>query len=252
MTASYMALALPQTRTVLFLAAPFIGSLLGVLVLRLPRGEPVAVARSHCETCRQVLDARDLVPLLSFAVQGGRCRRCGARIGWFHPGVELAAITVVLWATTVDEGDRLIAGCVLGWLLLALGTCDWRSYKLPDALTLPLILLGLSATWWLHPEQITDHALATACGYLGFRVLAWSYRRWRGYDGLGQGDAKLLAGSGAWLGLVALPNVILLAAIAGLAMAATLRLCGRTMTTRSMLPFGPCLALATWLIWSYG
>jgi leader peptidase (prepilin peptidase)/N-methyltransferase len=123
---------------------------------------------------------------------------------------------------------------------------------LPDALTLPLILLGLSATWLLDPEQVTDHALATACAYLGCRSFAFAYRRLRGHDGLGQGDAKLLAASGAWLGLAALPNVVLVAAIAGLGMAAVSWLSGKAVTARTMLPFGPCLALATWLIWLQG
>jgi leader peptidase (prepilin peptidase)/N-methyltransferase len=237
---------------VLLLSAPFIGSLLGVLAIRLPRGEPVVVARSRCETCRHVLDARDLVPLLSYAVQRGRCRRCGAMIGWFHPAMELAAVAVVLSAVAIDDGDHLIAGCTLGWMLLALGICDWRSYQLPDALTLPLILMGLLATWLLDREQVTDHALATACAYLGCRSFAWAYQRLRGYDGLGQGDAKLLAAAGAWLGLAALPDVVLVAAITGLAMAAALRVSGKAVTARTMLPFGPCLALATWLIWLQG
>ena len=74
----------------------------------------------------------------------------------------------------------------------------------------------------------------------------------RGRDGLGQGDAKLLAASGAWLGVAALPNVVLFAAVAGLAMAAVLSLGGKVLTARTMLPFGPCLALATWLIWLQG
>jgi leader peptidase (prepilin peptidase)/N-methyltransferase len=238
--------------TVLLLSAPFIGSLLGVLAIRLPRGEAVVVARSRCETCRQVLQPRDLVPLLSYAVQRGRCRQCGAMIGWFHPAMELAAIAVALSAMAIDAGDRLIAGCMLGWMLLGLGICDWRSYRLPDALTLPLILLGLLASWLLDRDQITDHALATACAYLGCRVFAWAYRRLRGHDGLGQGDAKLLAASGAWLGLAALPNVVLFAAVAGLALAALSWLCGKALTARTMLPFGPCLALATWFIWLQG
>ncbi len=237
---------------VLLVSAPFIGSLLGVLITRLPRGEPVVVSRSRCDSCLHVLQARDLVPLLSFVVRRGRCRRCGVVISWFHPTIELAAIAVVLSALAIDTGDRLIAGCTLGWILLALGIYDWRSCQLPDVLTLPLILLGLLATWWLDAEQMTDHALATACAYMGCRAVAWVYKRLRGLDGLGQGDAKLLAASGAWLGLAALPNVVLFAAIAGLAMAGALWLRGKALTARTMLPFGPCLALATWLMWLQG
>jgi leader peptidase (prepilin peptidase)/N-methyltransferase len=76
--------------------------------------------------------------------------------------------------------------------------------------------------------------------------------RLRGREGLGQGDAKLLAAAGAWLGAVALPQVILVAALSALLVAAALRLSGRTMHAHSALPFGPFLALAIWALWLFG
>jgi leader peptidase (prepilin peptidase) / N-methyltransferase len=237
---------------ILLAMAPIIGSFLGVLILRLPRGEAVGFARSHCESCGHRLAPRELIPIVSYALQRGKCRHCDAPIGWSHPAIELAAVTVVAWAATTDGGGRLIAGCVLGWCLLALAACDWRSYRLPDRLTLPLILLGLAATWWLQPDLVADHALAAALGYIGFRGVAWLYRRLRGREGLGQGDAKLLAGAGAWLGVIALPYAVLGGALLGLLLAGLLWVQGRALSARTMLPFGPCLALATWLIWLYG
>jgi leader peptidase (prepilin peptidase)/N-methyltransferase len=137
-------------------------------------------------------------------------------------------------------------------MLLALSVCDWENTVLPDALTLPLLLFGLVANSWLWPPSITDHALAAALGYLAFRILAVLYRRLRGREGLGGGDAKLLAAAGAWLGVAALPWVVLGAAIAGIALAGGLALSGRRVTGRTILPFGPCLAIAIWLVWLYG
>lgn len=236
----------------MLLLGPIVGSFLGVLIRRLPRGRPVALARSACESCGTVLTAWDLVPLVNYGLQRGRCRHCGAAIGRFHPAIELAAIGVALWAMTIDNGDWLIADCVLGWVLLALAVCDWRSYSLPDALTLPLILLGLAATWYLRPGELTAHALAAALAYMAFRALSWLYRRLRGRDGLGQGDAKLLAAAGAWVGLVALGDVVLVAAAIGLLLAVILALrAGRPLSGQTVLPFGPCLAFATWVVWLY-
>jgi leader peptidase (prepilin peptidase) / N-methyltransferase len=236
----------------MLLLAPIIGSFLGVLIRRLPCGRPVVFTRSACESCGTVLTTRDLIPLMSYALQRGRCRHCSAAIGQFHPGIELAAIGVVLWAMTTDDGDWLIADCVLGWILLALAVCDWRSYRLPDALTLPLILLGLAATWWLRPEELTAHALAAALAYTAFRALAWLYRRLRRREGLGQGDAKLLAAAGAWVGLAPLGDVVLAAAAIGLLLAVNLAVrAGRRLSGQTVLPFGPCLAFATWLVWLY-
>ena len=71
----------------------------------------------------------------------------------------------------------------------------------------------------------------------------------RGREGLGRGDAKLLAAAGAWVGVRALPQVVLAAALAGLVAAACLRLAGVRLGAQSALPFGPFLALATWLVW---
>ena len=231
------------------LAAPFIGSFLGVIVRRLPEGGPIALGRSHCEGCGTALGARDLVPLISWLASGGRCRCCGRALGWFYPGIELAALAVALVAAAADSGARIWLDCVLGWWLLALGWIDIRRWLLPDALTLPLVIAGLAAALAFDPEGLTERAFGAAAGYLGLRTVAILYRALRGREGLGQGDAKLLAAAGAWVGLRALPQVVLVAALAGLFAAACLRLAGVRLGAQSALPFGPFLALATWLVW---
>lgn len=234
------------------LVAPFIGSFLGVLIRRLPEGSPIARGRSHCDACGATLRVRDLVPVLSWVAAGRRCRYCGQPLGWFYPGVELAALAVALASVLIDGGQRAWLDCLLGWWLLALGWIDLRCWLLPDALTLPLILAGLSTAFVFNPDQLTDRALGAALGYLSLIAIAALYRRLRGREGLGGGDAKLLAASGAWLGAAALPQVILLAALSALAAAGCLRLAGVRLGIQSALPFGPFLALATWVLWLLG
>ncbi len=244
------------------LAAPFVGSFLGVLITRLPTGAPVALARSACPRCGTPLGGRDLVPLASFLVLRGRCRHCRAPIGWFHPAIELAAVAVAVWAVlatptawgtsaalATSTTGRLWAACGLGWTLLALAWIDWTQLLLPDVLSLPLLLVGLTLTLAWDPDQLTDHALAAMVGYLSFQCLGFGYRRLRGRDGLGGGDAKLIAAAGAWCGLAALPFVILGSAVFGLLAAMGLVLTGRGVTARTQIPFGPCIALAFWLAW---
>src|ERR1700730_10084193 len=210
----------------LVLASPFIGSFLGVLIQRLPDGAPIARGRSRCDACGTPLRARDLVPLFSWLVADGRCRYCRQPLGWFYPGVELAAMAIALACVLIGGGQRAWLDCLLGWWLLALGWIDLRCWLLPDALTLPLIIAGLAASFIFNPDQLTERALGAALGYLSLMAIAVLYRALRGREGLGGGDAKLLAASGAWVGAAALPQVILLAALSALAAGAGLRVAG--------------------------
>jgi leader peptidase (prepilin peptidase) / N-methyltransferase len=235
------------------LAAPFVGSFLGVLIIRLPSRAPIAMARSACPRCGTPLGALDLVPLFSFVALRGRCRHCRAPIGLFSPAVELAAVAVALWAVLADsDTGRVWADCGLGWALLTLAWIDWTDFLLPDVLTLPLVLAGLVLTLTWNPDALTDHCLAAILAYVSFQGLAFTYRRLRGRDGLGGGDAKLIAGAGAWCGLAALPLVVLGGALLGLLAALGLALAGRSMTSTTPIPFGPCIASAFWLVWIHG
>ena len=234
-------------------SAPFVGSFLGVMIERLPQGRPLIFSRSSCNVCGATLRARELVPLFSYALQRGTCRHCRAAIGAFPFLVELAAVAVALIAMLADpHSDRVWGTCLLGWPLLALAWIDWRWMLLPDLLTLPLILAGLLVTWWVQPAAVPTHAAAAVLGYLALCGIAWAYRLFRGHDGVGLGDAKLLAAAGAWLGPAALPWVVAFSALLGIAVAGVFALSGRRVTTDTALPFGTFLAAAVWLMWLHG
>lgn len=234
------------------LASPFVGSFLGVLVTRLPADRPVAVGRSACDDCGQALGPLDLVPIVSWFALRGRCRHCGAAIGPLPPMMEIGALLVALWAASVSAGLALWAGCVLGWILLTLAAIDIRDGILPDILTLPLIVLGFVATHFLAPWQMLDSAIGTVVGFAIFALIRWLYRRLRGREGMGLGDAKLLAASGAWVAWNGLPSVVLIAALAGLVMALVVARNAKQLTLNQRVPFGPALCLGTWLVWLYG
>jgi leader peptidase (prepilin peptidase)/N-methyltransferase len=236
----------------LILLAPIVGSFLGVVVRRLPEGRDFLWSRSRCESCAVVLGPRDLMPLVSWAASRGRCRHCAAPLGWFYPGIEIAALAIAALALLVDGMPGAWLDCLFGWWLLTLGWIDLRRWLLPDALTLPLIVAGLVAAALFDREGVLDRALGAAFGYLALSALAAGYRALRGHDGLGGGDAKLLAAAGAWVGASALPQVILAAALAGLVAAGVVRLSGLRLRASSALPFGPFIALASWAIWLFG
>jgi leader peptidase (prepilin peptidase)/N-methyltransferase len=231
------------------LAGPFVGSFLGVLIKRLPAGRPILWERSRCETCSRSLGVLDLVPLLSWLSLRGRCAGCGARIGTFEPVIELAGTAVA--AVAVVAGGSMLdiwVNCLLGWWLLALGWIDARHFRLPDVLTLPLIVAGLAATWFIDPEGLLANSVGAVAGLLAFQGISMVYRRLRGREGLGGGDAKLLAAGGAWVGVGHLAPVILLAAMGALVWLLALRLRQVPMSLTTATPFGPFLALAIWLV----
>jgi leader peptidase (prepilin peptidase)/N-methyltransferase len=232
--------------------APFVGSFLGTLVLRLPAGERVIAGRSRCDYCGRVLGPWELVPIASWLALRGRCRHCGAPLSLFYPAMELAALAVAAWAATAAAGAALWLGCLLGWGLLALAAIDARHYVLPDVLTLPLIPLGLAAAWLADPERLWAHVIGAVAGYLVFVLIALGYRRLRGRDGLGLGDAKLLAVAGAWVSWEGLPSVVLLGAIASLALLLVRRWRGGAIRLDQAVAFGPGLCLGLWLVWLYG
>ena len=140
----------------------------------------------------------------------------------------------------------------MGWGLLALAVIDFRTLTLPDRLTVPIIAAGFGIIAIAAPERFANHALAAGAGFVFFAGVALAYEHLRGRPGLGFGDAKLLAAAGAWLGLAVLPLVVFIAALLGLAAAGISALAGRSIYTTEPIPFGPPLALATWVVWLYG
>jgi leader peptidase (prepilin peptidase)/N-methyltransferase len=232
------------------LLASIIGSFLGTIIGRTVSDESFVTGRSRCDSCGRTLRPGELIPIVSYLVLRGRCRACHAPIGRFHLLVELAAVAVAASAIVAGaEGRTLAAGCVLGWTLLALAWIDALTMRLPDFLSLPLILAGLGDAVLEDPDGLTGRALGAAVGYTMFRLLAWAYRRFRHRDGLGEGDAKLLAAAGAWLGLAPLGTIVLIAALSALLYAGWLAVSGRRLDASTRLPFGPFLALGLWADW---
>lgn len=247
-----MAELLRPEALLLILAGPCMGSFVGVLADRLPAGRPLVWSRSACPHCGETLAIRDLVPIVGWLVNRGRCRHCGHAVSAVYPAIELAATLIALWSLAVLPGWLAWAGSALGWTLLALSVIDVRHLVLPDQLTLPLIPAGLAVTWAVAPDAVAEHILAALGGFLLFAALAVAYRRLRGREGIGLGDAKLLAAAGAWVSWQGLPGVVLLAAAGGLAGAMAKGLVAGRLEPGQALPFGPYLAGGLWLVWLYG
>ena len=230
-----------------------VGSFLGLVSLRLPRGEGVVGGRSRCDGCGVPLAPWRLVPVASFLISRGGCAGCGAPIPRRYPLMELAAAALGVWSALAQPTAPAAAlTAVLGWQLLLIAVIDGEHFRLPDRLTLPLLATGLLAAIVLDHTEPPDAVIGAAVGFAGLWLLALAYRRLRGRDGLGDGDPILLAAGGAWVGWIGLPSVLLWASAAGLSFVAARLLVGGKVSRGDRLPFGPCLAAGLWLTWMLG
>jgi len=153
------------------------------------------------------------------------------------------------WTGNVSSVDRLVAAG-LAVTLLALSAFDLDQYRLPDWITGPLIISGLLLTY-IRGSDFIASILGAVIGYLLIFLIEryWRFRYNR--DGIGMGDAKLLAGLGAWLGLYNLPVVLLVASSSALILIALRQIVIRTKFSKNIVPFGPFLCLAGWLLWVF-
>jgi leader peptidase (prepilin peptidase) / N-methyltransferase len=226
-----------------------LGSFVATLAIRWPAGRSIAQGRSACDSCDRPLRPIELVPLLSYAGQRGRCRSCGAPISALHPAVELIALAIGVAAGFAAPGWAGVAGAVFGWLLLALAALDLTAFWLPDRLTASLAALGLATGLAGLAPALEDRLIGGAAGFAVLWLVAFGYRQLRDRHGLGGGDPKLFGAIGLWLGWRALPLVLLLACLLGLAAVAMLALRGRRMRASDRLPLGVMLAAAAFAVW---
>ena len=218
-------------------------------MIRWPLGQSVMSGRSACDACGQSLGAVELIPIISAALQRGKCRHCGAAIDRRHLEIELAGAVVGGVAFAVSPGLAGLAGALFGWMLIALIALDVAHYWLPDKLTLPLLIIGLGIGFVGIDPPLVDRIWGAAGGYLSLAAIAFAYKRLRGRDGLGGGDPKLLGAIGAWLGWQALPMVLLGGSGVGLIYVLLRSLQGRPMTATDRLPLGALMALSAFPLW---
>jgi leader peptidase (prepilin peptidase)/N-methyltransferase len=229
-----------------------IGSFLNVVIYRGPKmwnlvesdspGNLVS-PRSYCPSCKAPIKRINMIPLLGYIMLHGKCASCSASISLRYPLVELlgaaaAVIATILFGFTVTAA----LAALFIWTLIALSFIDAETGFLPDALTIPLLALGIVANAIDLFATLPNALIGATAGYLIFRLIGAVFQRLRGLEGLGQGDAKLLGALGAWLGWQALAPLVFAGAVLALAAVGTMRLSGKTVSNETPIPFGPALA----------
>jgi leader peptidase (prepilin peptidase)/N-methyltransferase len=222
--------AVPQpllTVYVLF-AGACVGSFLNVVIARLPKSESLVQPRSRCPRCLAPIPWYDNIPILSWLLLRARCRRCKEPISARYPAVELltgllALAIVRRWgATPTAVGYFAFAAA-----LIALAYIDLDTWLLPHEITWPLLAIGLASPLWNRELSFRSSILGAVCGFAVFSSITLFGEKVLKRELMGWGDAWLLAGIGAWLGLEALLPVVLLASLQGAAIGGLLLLLRR-------------------------
>jgi leader peptidase (prepilin peptidase)/N-methyltransferase len=247
-----METGVPIDLWILLIAAPFLGSFADCVAQRLPVHRPLVAARSQCDHCAVALAPIELVPVVSWIALGGKCRHCLARISPVYAVAELSAAGLALWCAAVVPSWLIWPTAALGWTLLTLALMDFYHLLLADILLLPLLLLGIAVNFGISEAQGVASLGGAVIGYGGAFAIRKIYRLARGRDGLGMGDVKLLAASGAWISWDGLPSVLFIASATALAACLALRLLDLRLSGDERIPFGIFLAIGLWIVWLHG
>ena len=240
-----------------------VGSFLNVCIWRLPAEEQVVKGRSHCRKCGKIIRWYDNVPLVSFALLGGRCRDCKSRISWSYPAVELA--TGLLFLGTIARfGWTWLAAiyAVVGASLIVVSVVDAREMIIPDEITIPGMRLGVILSFFVPALHRSDRMMLS--------LLKWRLDpRWEGLiasvvgavvgagflvvigavgsrifkrEAMGGGDVKLMAMVGSLIGA---PKALLVNLVVAPVLGSAVGLFLRFRYKKELIPYGPFLSIGS-------
>ncbi len=250
-----------------------IGSFLNVCIVRLPRGRSIANPPSHCPRCKERIKVYDNIPVISFLLLRGKCRACGEPISWRYPLVELMNGLFYVWI--VREfwfGGETLLLMIFCSSLIVITFIDFDFQIIPDIITLPGIILGVSIApffmsalseplpfhlgrlmphAWPHLVSFLNSVIGMLCGALPLLTMGWIWERLRHVEAMGGGDVKLMGMVGAFLGWKGAFLTIFLGSLVGSIVGVLLIIFKRHKMDR-VIPFGPFLAAGAVVTAFYG
>lgn len=229
------------------------GSFFSMVTWRLPRMlgmdaieqlKAMSLSRSQCSSCHTDLTWKQLVPVFSWLYYRGKCAHCQTKVSARYLWIELFTLGMtILPFMLFGMSEKALIYVILMWFLVLITVIDIEHQLILDSLSLPLLWLGLlvnSIYNFIPPETAIMGAVV---GYLSLWLVFTGFKLATGKEGLGYGDFKLLAAIGAWLGWQALPMVLLIASLSGIAwgmMNVFFKSC-----TSSKFAFGPFLVMGS-------
>lgn len=235
-----------------FVFGMVVGSFLNVCICRMPKGESIVSPPSHCPHCSYQIRWYDNIPLLSYMGLRGKCRGCGAHISLQYPLVELInGVLSLLLFLRFGPTPVFAALFVFCSALVVITFIDIEHQIIPDEISLSGIVIGFVLSFFLKGHSWLNALLGILLGGGSLLLVAYTYQRLTGKDGMGGGDIKLLAMMGAFLGWKAIPFIIFASSLVGSVVGVSIMMLQKK-NSKLAIPFGPYLAFGAVLYIFYG
>ena len=237
-----------------YLAAFIFGSIFGsfcnVCIYRLPLNKSIAKERSFCPSCKSPINWHDNIPLLSFVLLKSKCRTCGNKINFQYFLVELiAAVSFLSIYFIFGTSITTLLLLILSVFFIIIFFIDLKHYIIPNELTFPLMVIGFlksfdpSLNKAIFPNYINS-LIGGLIGYLIIWFIIFVYKKIRNKEGMGLGDAKLLAVVGFWFGWLSIPFTIFISSLVALIFV-TPSVLNKSRNMTSQIPFGPYIIIGS-------
>ena len=223
------------------------GSFANVCIVRLPKDKGVVAGRSSCPKCKKEILWYDNIPIISFFLLQGKCRKCKKKISFQYVVVELLSIISFLsiyYLYGLSLTTLLLI--ILSFAFIIIFFIDLKHFIIPDVITYPMMVLGFLKSFDPNLNEIfPNYIFSLIGGIFGYGII-WSiiyfYKQVKKKDGMGLGDAKLLAVIGFWFGLDAIPFIIFLSSTIAL-LSVVPDLIKKTKKLSTQIPFGPYIII---------
>ena len=233
----------------LFFFGIICGSFANVCIYRLPKNKSIVTGRSFCPKCKKKIIWYDNIPLLSFILLKSKCRFCKKPINSQYFIVEL--ITAISFVSIYYFFGLTLAALLLSILsvfFIIIFFIDLKHFIIPNELTFPLMIIGFFKSFdpnlnqTIFPNYINS-LIGGVFGYLIIWLIIFFYKKVRKKDGMGLGDAKLLAVVGFWFGWFSIPFTIFMSSVVALIFVLP-SLINKSRKMSSQIPFGPYIIIA--------
>ena len=234
---------------IIFLLGVCLGSFANVCIYRLPKDKQIISGRSLCPKCKKKINWYDNLPLISFIILNRRCRNCKKTISSRYFIVELiTGITFFIIYLNFDNLYTIIFLSILALILIMIFFIDLENFIIPDNLNFAIMGLAIIKNFFPNfntslVHDINQSIIGGIIGYLTIWLIIFLYKAIKKIDGMGLGDAKLMAGIGLLFGWQSIPLVLFISSILGLVFVIP-SLIKKQKNMRSEIPFGPFIIIS--------